>query len=524
MNNSSSNHIVIENYEELLPIRMALPELSLTDSSAQPANLAATTRIYIDELLDLGFIYSHEIEVSNPVGKYEGETARIIAYLNMDTNVYALVTDLYHSRIWVQFTSYYAQGQRLVTTSQPGALVLEPMQRIAKIDDLFVQNSGSNTLDTQLKKHRKLAASRLPDDYALLLQPDQHLAIERGFYLRYVTHLLESNILQQSDTQTVRFTRSGARAFHSAISSRSARSPQPAVEEWIGKRGRFPLRAHLTYRNAALAAGALLTVGLITNLPNQSTTITPTQSGPVASVGTDAPEPVSVVNTVERDVVAAATPTDIDLTPNRSLPTGDLSNTTPVIRTTPSAAQSNVTAPRKPDKQRVKLVSATEEDEMWRIAVENAEFYLISNDGDPAPWIRTARKIAAGFRSDDARLARTYFLAALLERDHRIAEQQYNRALSIQTKTVGLYHPETAQTLEALAWIAERNKDALEEAITHQRLAVNIYSDLYGSDSEDTKAARWKLQYFEERLAGARPKTDANRRLLPAMARFAIKE
>ena len=157
---------------------------------------------------------------------------------------------------------------------------------------------------------------------------------------------------------------------------------------------------------------------------------------------------------------------------------------------------------------------------MWRIAVENAEFYLMSNDGDPAPWIRTARKIAAGFRSNDERLARTYFLAALLESDYRIAEQQYNRALSIQTKSLGLYHAETAQTLEALAWIAERNKDSLEEAITHQKLALNIYRDIYGADAEDTKAAQWKLEYFEDRLAGKKPRIDENRRLLPALARF----
>ena len=72
----------------------------------------------------------------------------------------------------------------------------------------------------------------------------------------------------------------------------------------------------------------------------------------------------------------------------------------------------------------------------------------------------------------------------------------------------------------ALAWIAEHNKDDLEEAITHQRLAINIYHDIFGADSEDTKAAEWKLEYFEDRLAGVRPKAESNRRLLPALARF----
>ena len=107
-----------------------------------------------------------------------------------------------------------------------------------------------------------------------------------------------------------------------------------------------------------------------------------------------------------------------------------------------------------------------------------------------------------------------------MEPDYRIAEQQFNRALSIQTKTLGLYHAETAQTLEALAWIAEHNKESLDEAITHQRLAINIYRDIFGADAEDTRAAQWKLEYFEDRLAGLRPKADSNNRLLPALARF----
>ncbi|OED35328.1 hypothetical protein AB833_30660 [Chromatiales bacterium (ex Bugula neritina AB1)] len=507
MNNSSSD-TTIDNYEELLPIRMALPELDLTHSAAQPENLSATTRIYIDQLFDLGFIYSHEITVENPVGKYENEKARIIAYLNVDENVYALITNLYHVDTWVHFTSYYAQGQRIVTTSQPGALILEPMQKIANIEDLIVQNSGSSPLDSQWKKHRRLTASRLPDDYALLLRPDQHLAIERGFYLRYVTHLLESNILQQSDTQTVRFTRSGARAFHTAITSRSARSPQPKVEEWIGKRGKVPIRPYLNNRNAAIAASTLLAASVMFNYLGKESVVE-SHDNSAASASAEIVEPA---------LLAGRAGPDSDVAVVRQLPTTNDRHIAPVLRTEPE----KTAATKKIEKQREQLVVASAEDEMWRIAVENAEFYLMSNDGDPAPWVRTARKIAAGFKSNDSRLARTYFLTALLEQDYRIAEQHYNRALSIQTKTLGLYHPETAQTLEALAWVAERNKDALEEAITHQRLAVNIYSDLYGTDSEDTKAASWKLEYFEDRLAGSRPRSDAKRRLLPALARFAI--
>ena len=147
-------------------------------------------------------------------------------------------------------------------------------------------------------------------------------------------------------------------------------------------------------------------------------------------------------------------------------------------------------------------IVASANDEMWQISAENAEFYLLSNDGDPRPWIRSAKRIAASFDNTDPRLARTYFLSALVETDPLVAEQHYQRALKIQTASLGLYHAETAQTLEALAWLAEHDKDSLEEAISHQRLALNIYSRILGVEAEDTMAARWKLQYFEHRLSG----------------------
>ncbi len=494
----------INQADDLLPIRMSLPRFSVDASGAQPENLSAVATIYNDQLLDLGFIYSHELFVENPVGKFENECARVATYMSVDDNVYALVTDLYHNEIWVQFTSYYPAGQRIVTTSQPGALVLEPVQHSLPDNEVIVQNAGSNTLDSQWKKHRRLTATRFPEETALLLQPDQHLAVERGIYLRYVTQLLDNNILQQTDTQTVRFTRSGARAFHAAITSKSARAPQPNVEEWIGKRGKIPIRPHLSFRNLAIAGSALLAIALIMVIPRSETP-------PVADIATTIPP---TGESIEAPVDIAQT----DTGEAAEQPATGLALAGPK-----AATETTVTGIKENgiEEEAEPLMIATREDEMWRIAVENAEFYLLSNDGDPAPWIRTARKIAAGFKSNDSRLARTYFLAALLERDHRVAEQQYNRALSIQTKTLGLYHHETAQTLEALAWIAERDKDALDEAITHQRLAVNIYRDIYGADAEDTKAAEWKLQYFEDRQAGARPKTDSNKRLLPALARFA---
>ena len=542
--------------EALMRVRMAMPSLTLADSLPLPDTQAGAAQVYIQQLLDLGFIYSHEILIDNPIGKQEGEISSVFVYMNVDQNVYALLTDLFHQDAWVYFTNYYTQGQRIVTTSQPGSLQLEPLQNNTDFDDLFIQNAGSGSLGSLWKRHRRLAATWLPNENPLVLQPEQHLLIERGFYLRYVQHLMQSNILRQSDTQTFRFTRSGARAFHAAITSRSARRPQPKVEDWISKRGKFPLQSLLHNRKTMVGLGVAAAIaGVVAIFPQLQSTpayqpdiSNPGVSNPtvsnsgvsnsgvsnpdisnkielhkqsdqassvddIASAGDnqEAMDDVSLA-TVTATVTTAAPidtfTTDVDVDNNAALPK-------------PSATiKTQDPAPTTGNAQTVQLIAASTEDEMWRIAVENAEFYLMSNDGDPAPWIRTARKIAAGFRSNDERLARTYFLAALLESDYRIAEQQYNRALSIQTKSLGLYHAETAQTLEALAWIAERNKDSLEEAITHQKLALNIYRDIYGADAEDTKAAQWKLEYFEDRLAGKKPRIDENRRLLPALARF----
>ena len=250
MHKTTSNQLTSEQYEDMLHIRMAIPEFKLLLAEAIPEDICGTTQIFIEYLMDLGFIYTHEIVVKNAVGKDEGGSARIIVYLNVDQNVYALVTDLYHTQSWIHFTSYFPDGERVVTSSQPGALLLEPTQRTDALKDLTVQNAGSATVDAQWKKHRRLAASHFPNETGTIFKPEQHLAVERSFYLRYVQHLLTGNILQQSDTQTVRFTRSGARAYYSAITSKSAKRPKPQVERWIGKRGKLPLRqskkAHLS--------------------------------------------------------------------------------------------------------------------------------------------------------------------------------------------------------------------------------------------------------------------------------------
>ena len=495
--------------QQLLDLRFTAANFTLLEKNAQPENLTPVMQIYTDQLIELGFIYSHEILIEPCIGKAPDQPARMLVYLNVNHSAYAALTDLYHQKSWVYFTHYFAQEGRVITTCQPGALQLEQMRELSSTSRLILQNTGSSTLAAQWKKHRHTIASKFPTEKALLMDPHQHIDAERDAYGKYTDQLLDCVILRQSDTQLVGFTHTGADSYYSAVTSKSARRPKPKVEEWIGKRKKV-LGPTLNYRNAALAASTAIFGILVVSIANYESSNTAgvsnysrgTQSSSAALPGNVSAG--KVPEQKDQELTVALAPDTVSITD--SLPE--------LRRSTDTAAD---TANTKPEQ----FIVASEEDEMWRIAVENAEFYLMSNDGDPAPWIRTARKMAAGFQSDDPRLARTYFLAALLERDPNIAEQQYNRALSIQTKTLGLYHAETAQTLEALAWVAEGSRDALEDAITHQRLALNVYRSIFGEEAEDTRAARWKLQYFQDRLAGRRPKSDDNRRLLPALARFA---
>ena len=510
--------------DDLLDQRISEADFRLQDNTA-PDDLTPVMQIYVDDLLDMGFIFSHTFEISPCIGKTEDKPARMLVYLNVDHSTYALLTDLYHTKSWVYFTHYYTRARRIVTTCQPGSLQLESVPELLDVNECFLQNTGSSTLVAQWKKHLQLIASRLPDQLPLLMDSNQHMEAERAAYRQYTDRLVESAVLRASDTQMLGFTRTGARSYQAAITSRSAKRPQPKVEAWIGKRGKLPLRKHFSYRNAALAASAAVSAMLIINLTTQQDSTQPdpgtmADHSNVADNNTAAalPEPADKPTEPSETSSLALAPTTIDITPdNTPEQYSDIKSTADIAPDQNRDLNDNIATDEVKPEQ---FIIASEEDEMWRIAVENAEFYLMSNDGDPAPWIRTARKMAAGFSSDDSRLARTYFLAALMERDSRIAEQQYNRALSIQTKTLGLYHTETAQTLEALAWIAEGARDALEDAITHQRLALNIYRSILGEEAEDTRAARWKLQYFEDRLAGRRPKSDGNRRLLPALAKF----
>jgi len=423
----------------------------------------------------------------------------MIVYKHTARNTYALMTDLYHNDSWVYLVEYFGQGEKIITTCQPGTLQLDLMPDSAS-PKLTINNTGSSTLSAQLRSHAQLVAVRQTNKQALHPTPAQHLELETTAYNDHIALLLSCTVLRQADTSLLGFTRTGASCFQAAATSKSARRPQPQLDEWISKSLK-PARL-VNRKSIAVAATVLCAVGVGTYALTNKVTINP---------GGLNPEPSAEMTATSPDL-AAATPTDtLEQGVDESV---DLSSLQEV--TTEESILSSVDSEGAPEQ----YVLASSEDEMWRIAVENAEFYLMSNDGNPAPWIRTARKMATSFPSNDPRLARTYFLTALLEKEPRVAEQQYNRALSIQTKSLGLYHTETAQTLEALAWVAESSRDALEDAITHQKLALNIYRTIFGEDAEDTKAAKWKLQYFEDRLAGRRPKTDGNHRLLPALAKF----
>ena len=507
--------------QQLLELRYAEAQFTLLQPSTEPANLTQVMQTYCNELTELGFSYSHEIQIDHCIGKLLNKPARMLVFLNTSLSAYALLTDLYHVQSWVYFTHYFALDHRVITTCQPGALQLEATKALAANDNLELQNTSSGNLQalrsqslrSQWKKHLNLISNTHSTDKSLLMDEYEQLHVESEAYRRYTDMLLNCVVLRQSDTQLFGFTHSGGRSYHDAVNSKSAKrpkpnlkpksklKPKPIIDMPAVSQKKFLNFEKLNYRNTALAASAAV-FGLI--IYNVATYTDKSTSEDIPSSAAALPD--EKLTTDQASVTASNA--------NNQSSDSSLSDLSTENKLSIEPDDQTNTAPEQ-------FVIASDEDELWRIAVENAEFYLMSNDGDPAPWIRTARKMAAGFDSNDPRLARTYFLAALLEPDTKVAEQRYNRALSIQTKTLGLYHTETAQTLEALAWIAESARDDLEEAITHQRLALNVYRSIFGAEAEDTRAARWKLQYFEDRLEGLRPKSEDNRRLLPALARFA---
>ncbi len=497
--------------QQLLELKFTTAHFSLQEDAKQPVSMTPVMQIYSDQLQDIGFSFSHELLVEHCIGKPFHQPARMLVYLNASQSAYAILTDLYHVKSWVYFTNYFAGERRAITTCQPGALKPGSARNISTSAAGFeLQETSATKLKSQWHKHQNFISSKFATEKALQMDPHQHLEAEREAYRKYTEFLLDCVVLRQSDTQLVGFTHTGASGYLDAITSKSAKRPNPKIDRLVSGTGTSTVRRLLNFQMAALAASAALLVFLVYQFATLN--LNPTADTLTASIPAATETPVN-----QPASIAVAPADDPDRQPVSKATAGI--NTENQVKDALDDVLAINSAPGDaalPER----YVIASEEDEMWRIAVENAEFYLMSNDGDPAPWIRTARKMAAGFIADDPRLARTHFLAAMLERDPQIAEQQYNRALSIQTKTLGLYHTETAQTLEALAWVAEGARDDLEEAITHQKLALNVYRSIFGEEAEDTRAARWKLQYFEDRLEGRRPKSEDNRRLLPALARF----
>jgi uncharacterized tellurite resistance protein B-like protein len=519
MISKEKNKRTVEQIQSLMPMKSQLPEFSLTPSETHPENAIIDRGFgFHHQLLETGFIYSHEIRIDNAVG--QSKSTSIVAYLNVNSGSYALLTDLFHDRATAIFTNYYAQGHRLVTAENAGDLVLNSSQ-FEPMPELHWQETGDTSLEAQWKKHQKQASILFPEQHSLLLKPDQHLLVERGFYLRYLNYLLECGAFDQVNARKGAKPIDGETTLHSALSQNANKrnaTPVLAGAAKLGQRARKPL--------GLAVAASLLGLSVYVSLPGlknlqaslsaEPTAATPQVAAALARPTTRTERPATPLNDSGlRSIVAGRS-----LSKQTSPTTESALDSTAEPYSPPATAEVAANIAGDLSTEELPPIVASANDEMWQISAENAEFYLLSNDGDPKPWIRSAKRIAASFDNTDPRLARTYFLSALVETDPLVAEQHFQRALKIQTASLGLYHAETAQTLEALAWLAEHDKDSLEEAISHQRLALNIYRRILGVEAEDTMAARWKLQYFEHRLAGSARKTDEKLRLLPALAKF----
>ncbi len=511
MISKEKNKRTVEQIQSLMPMKSQLPEFNLKPSETHPENSIVDRGFsFHHQLLETGFIYSHEIKVDNAAG--QSKSTSIVAYLNVTSGSYALLTDLFHDRPKIIFTNYYAQGHRLATTETAGDLLLSGSQ-FAPMSELHVLETGELSVDAQWKKHQKQASTLFPEQHSLLLKPDQHLLVERGFYLRYLKYLLDCGALDKVNSRKgVAQDLSGDVNLHAALTSNRGNVLFSADKfKHLGQ------LARRTGKPLGIAAAASLlglsvyvTLPVVENLRSQQMELETAAAPPVKTHPAPKEQITRSSNPGMANIVAGR---NVTAQTDNAIKSNAKPYAEPVVAKPVKATSDLSTEPPAP-------IIASANDEMWQISAENAEFYLLSNDGDPKPWIRSAKRIAASFDNTDPRLARTYFLSALVETDPLVAEQHYQRALKIQTASLGLYHAETAQTLEALAWLAEHDKDALEEAISHQRLALNIYSRILGVEAEDTMAARWKLQYFEHRLSGTTAKTDEKRRLLPALAKF----
>jgi len=122
MANSEFRGAIQPDFQQLLELRFTSADFSMVNSRGHPGNLTPVTSLYVDQLTDLGFAFSHEMSVSQSIGKAPDNASRMLVYLNTDQKAYAVLTDLYHEKIWVYFTHYFTRDRRLITTCQPGAL------------------------------------------------------------------------------------------------------------------------------------------------------------------------------------------------------------------------------------------------------------------------------------------------------------------------------------------------------------------------------------------------------------------
>jgi len=509
-----------------------LPKFSLDTDIDMPELVREPAKQWAEQLTACGFQFSHRVNVQNAICWRGDQEIAVDVFKSDEECAYALITRLFHKQDQVLFTNYYAQGQRMVTAHHAGSLmpsqVLDASHPAGRMPELHLFECTKPDVTAMWEQHKTNSNEYFFEQQSLRLTPEQHLLVERGFYLRYLKYLVENRMLPTVNN----LVPTAANAKSSTISSAGTRqaghetgdfpkavaastlpgSPQkPVVRLFeVPQQGiQLALQKMRCIPPALATAAALMGISVYFTATSIQTA--------------DSIDPLMAVDPPLRAELAKPDQSIVKSDDNVA-PAAMPANTTATITQSdlPSDAHQEWSASREqpPLTENQKTVIASASDEMWHISVENAEFYLMSNDGDPAPWIRSAKRIAATFDDQDPRLARTYFLSALVERDYLVAEQHYKRALEIQTASLGLYHSETAQTLEALAWLAEHEKDSLEEAISHQRLALNIYQNILDSESEDVQAAKWKLEYFESRLAGTIARQDDNHRLLPALAKF----
>jgi len=358
MNTSESQATTPPDIQQLLDLRFTDSQFTLVEHASRPIDVTAVSEFYIKELLASGFVFSHEITILSCIGKPTRTTARMLVYSNTDSGAYAVLTDLYHEKFWVYFTHYFDGDKRLITTCQPGALKLEPMGDLSSSAGIHLHNTGSCGLKTQWKKHQHQLAALYADERPLLMDPHQHLDAEREAYRKYSELLLDCTVLRQSDTQMLGFTQTGARTYLAALTSKSAKRPKPKTNTLVSKPDKP--KTGFSYRNIALFASAAIFALIIFNASGYFGNTEPETQDPVAVLPAD-----ETTNEITAEINNESNNTVPSAEPRQAL------DDTAIALYTPD-----------PNEKPEQFIVASEEDEMWRIAVENAEFYLMSNDGD----------------------------------------------------------------------------------------------------------------------------------------------